>query len=166
MKKCFTSINLILILQLLVVFRSFASEILILKVVSEPEDNQVYSIYLELDSIGEIQNFKIKKGIKIEIYEFKKIMEGVGLLKMENREVLFMECPNCHLFQGGEIMIRFLKNGISHQYSEIYIDLLRKNEKWGLYKPEGLVPIKEIKLKANKLLGKVIGIKEIEINPR
>jgi hypothetical protein len=163
MKKFFIFITF---LHLLVSPNTYGIEIPILKVISEPEDNLIYSIFLILDTNGEIQKLKRQERNSIEIYEFKKIIEGVVLLEMEKREVLFMECPNCDGHSGGEIMIRFLKNGITHQYSEIFFDLEQKNRKWGLFKSDGSIPIKTLTLKANKLLGKVIGIKEIEINSR
>lgn len=161
MKKIFT---FIILLHIFNCPKIFGIEIPILKVISEPEDNQIHSIYLILDANGEIQKLKRQDRNNIETYEFRKIIEGLVLLEMEKREVLFMECPNCDAFQGGQIMIRFLKNGITHQYSEIFFDLQKKNERWGFFKPGSAMPIKSITLKANKLLGKVIGIKEIDIN--
>jgi len=163
MKKNFIFITF---LHLLVLPNAFGIEFPILKVISEPEDNLVYSFFLILDAGGEIQKFRRQERRNIEDYEFKKIIEGLVLLEIEKREVLFMECPNCDGHYGGKIMIRFLKNGITHQYSEIFFDLEQKNQKWGLFKSDSVAPIKSITLKANKLLGKVIGIKEIEINPR
>jgi ribosome-associated protein YbcJ (S4-like RNA binding protein) len=59
-----------------------------------------------------------------EVYDFKKMIDGFVLFRMENREVLFMECPICDNIYGGELMIRFLKNGITDQYSEIFLDLV------------------------------------------
>jgi hypothetical protein len=141
-------------------------EISVLKVINEPDENTTHTIFLILDSNGEILKFKREGPSDNQIYDFKKIIEGTVLFEMEKREVLFLECPNCDFLQGGEIMIRYLKNGITNQYSEIFLDLLRKNEKWALYKADGPTPIRTIKLKANKLLGKVIGIKEIEILSR
>lgn len=154
----------IILIYLLVSFNTFGNEVPILKVISEPEENLVYSIFLILDSEGEIQKLKRQERANIQSYDFKKIIEGLVLLEMEKREVLFMECSSCDGHYGGEIMIRFLKNGITHQYSEILFNLELKNQKWGLFKSGVSVPIKSLTLKANRLLGKVIGIKEIEIN--
>jgi hypothetical protein len=143
---------------------SRGSEIPILKVISEPENNLFYSIFLEVNSVGEILRFKRKDTTNTEVYEFKKMINGFVLFRMENREVLFMECPICNGVQGGELMIRFLKNGITDQYSEIFLELQMKKERWGFFQHPNPNPIKTLTLKSNKLLGKVIGIKEIEIN--
>ncbi len=145
---------------------SLGTEIPILKVISEPEENLLYSIFLEVNSFGDIQRIKRKNGPIIEVYEFKEIINGIVLFKMENREVLFLECPICDSIHGGEFMIRFLKNGITDQYSEILLGLEKKNERWGFFQRPNHDPIKTLTLKSNKLLGKVIGIKEIEINFR
>jgi len=143
---------------------SQGNEIPILKVISEPEDNLFYSIFLEVNSFGEIQRFKRKENTNVAVYEFKNIINGIVLFRMENREILFMECPICDNIQGGELMIRFLKNGITDQYSEIFLELQMKKERWGFFQHPNPNPIKTLTLKSNKLLGKVIGIKEIEIN--
>ena len=119
-----------------------------------------------MDSNGDILKLK-RRGPSInELYDFRKIIEGVVLLAIEKKDVFFMECPNCDSVYGGEIMIRFLKNGITNQYSEIFIDLAKKNDRWGFFTTDNPTLIKTVALKSNKLLGKVIGIKEIEINPR
>lgn len=160
------NILLLFFIQLFNVAWPVEREIPILRVISEPDDNSIYSIFLILDSNGEILKLKRQWSSNNEIYEFKKIIDGTVILSIEKKEVLFMECSNCDFYQGGEIMIRFLKNGITNQYSEIFIDLVKKNDRWGFYDVANSALIKTLVLKSNKLLGKVIGIKEIEINPR
>jgi hypothetical protein len=163
MKSCFMPMFILFIFHIPF---SKGNEIPILKVISEPEDNLIYSIFLEVNSFGEIQRFKRKYNTNTDLFEFKKMINGFVLFRMENREVLFMECPICDNIQGGELMIRFLKNGITNQYSEVFLGLEKKNEIWGFFQHPNPIPIKTLFLKSNKLLGKVIGIKEIEINFR
>ena len=164
MKKYFKIIIFLVFIKPFISIYAANRELPILKVINEPEDNEVYSIFLILDSNDEVIKLKRQGRSDQEFYEFKKIIEGLVLFSINKKNVLFLECPNCDVFNGGEIMVRYLKNGITNQYSEIFMDLIKKNDRWGFYNPRSLTQIKTLVLKSNKLLGKVIGIKEIEIN--
>ena len=166
MKKYRQLFLILFLLQFLNIIWAAEKEVQILKVISVPDENTTYFIFLILDSNGEILRLKRQGPYDSEFYDFKKIIEGTALFKVDKKDVLFLECPNCDFIHGGEIKIRFLKNGITNQYSEIFIDLDKKNERWGFYTTDNVTLIKSVALKSNKLLGKVIGIKEIEINPR
>ncbi len=148
---------MIKILILIFSINVFCTEIPLIKVINEGENNKIYPIFLNLDNDGQI--LSLKSGS--QQFDFNAIIEGLVLFKIEDKDVLYLECHSCDSLYGGNLMIRYLENGVFEKYKEIYFEFSKRNEKWGLYNKQDGFLIKTLTLKANKLLGKVIGIKEI-----
>ncbi|MEC7182521.1 MAG: hypothetical protein VXW15_07395, partial [Bdellovibrionota bacterium] len=68
--------------------------------------------------------------------------------------------------RGGDILIKYLRSGINPnrlRYRNFEVELRRVDDNWLLFQKDKVV--KKVKLVSRKLMGQLVGIKKIIVNP-
>jgi hypothetical protein len=132
-------------------------------VISEPQDGKVYQVNLILKEDFEITQLDFISSGAHDFYPIEELINGVDLFNVDNRTVLKIEGNLFNPKSGGEVKIKYLVNGLFGKYSEKGFRILRESNQWFLYLINGGKKIKTMILKSNKILGKIVGIKDIEV---
>ncbi len=144
---------------------SMDSEHFLADVISGPENNLVHKFFLKLDENNDVLSLIIKTDDETQEIGLEKIVEGIVLYHQDGFDVITLECPTCDSVHGGEINFKYLYSALSKKYRDFKIDLVRDGESWILQKSQDKVKINALKLVARKFLGRIIGIKNILVNP-
>lgn len=130
-------------------------------------ENRYVDLYLELDSKKDAKNLHVTeyqngKVFGRSVYDGQKVNRGVLLLEIKSHKVLKLVSPNFTAYQGGNITLDFLYNGVTGSRGSTDFDLVRSGQDWQLYKNNRKVNL--IKIIKNTKLGKDLGIKRIDVN--
>ena len=152
----------------------FQKEQKILTIESEPENGKIHELTLILDENHDILDLKrtTKNSTDQSTFTFDQIIEGqISLAEMKHtngqdlRPVL-LSCDNCDRTRGGDILIKYLRSGINPnrlRYRDFEVELRRVDDNWLLFQKDKVV--KKVKLVSRKLMGQLVGIKKIIVNP-
>jgi len=146
----------------------------LLKIESEPENGKLHYLNLILDQNNDILSLKrtTKNSTYQSFFTLDQVITGaVSLAKMrhpngQDLKPILLSCSNCDSTSGGDILIRYLRSGINPnrlRYRDFHAELRRVGDQWVLFKKDEV--IKSIKLVSRKLMGQVVGIKKIVLNP-
>ncbi|OFZ70053.1 MAG: hypothetical protein A3K03_04730 [Bdellovibrionales bacterium RIFOXYD1_FULL_44_7] len=91
---------------------------------------------------------------------------GVAVTKIDGRTVVKMRGLNIDPNNGGEIEIYFLRNGATGTWGKMQFELDRNGNTWEVYvnNQDGRRKINSLFFRANRFLGKLIGIEKIIAN--
>ena len=135
----------------------------LVKIISEPENNKIHNFLLELDKNKDILSIVRTSGSDRQEIGINLLQEGdYVLLSQSNRDVIIIQCPQCDSVHGGELGIKYLRNGLNMTYRTLNLTLRRMNDDWGLF--YGETKVNSLRIKTRKILGQVIGIRKILIN--
>ncbi|MFZ8933304.1 MAG: hypothetical protein ACO20H_08125 [Bacteriovoracaceae bacterium] len=135
----------------------------LVKIISEPENNKIHNFLLNLDENKDINSIVRTSGRDRQEIEMDILQQGdFVLLSQSGRDVIILQCPRCDSVYGGELGIKYLRNGLNMKYRTLKLTLRRNYDDWGLF--HGETKVKSLRIKTRKVLGQVIGIRKILIN--
>lgn len=142
---------------------AFAKDFHLVKIISEPENNKIHNFLLDLDKNYDIESIvrtttNERQVIKLDLLAGK----DYTLLKSDGRDVIILQCHNCDSVHGGDLGIKYLRNGLSMKYKVLNLNLQREGDEWAL-KHEG-TKVHTLTIKPRKVLGQLVGIRKILIN--
>lgn len=144
---------------------AYSLDIHLAEVISEPENNQVHNFFVELDENFDMQALVRKTEEISQRLDIEKVIEGIVLIEKDGLDVITLSCPTCDVVHGGEINLKYLYSGLSKQFRDFKMELLRDGDSWALYTIAEKVKIKSLKLVSRVFMGQIIGIKKILVNP-
>ena len=138
--------------------------VLISKIISEPEGGAIHEFLLELDENDHIVNILRKNGEDLQrISIIDVINKEVVLAETSGRKALLISCKNCTVNQGGEVNLKYLHNGISMTYKNFKMNIVYRDNNWFLTTLDNQ-RIDSLRLVSRKIFGRIIGIAEIKVN--
>lgn len=161
----FFSTNLILNTQASIldpVKHLIVENVLLLKIVSEPQNNLIHTVYLHLDDNGHILGATREGGGDATSFTMDQInQDKVLLAESQGYKAVYITCKNknCTPEKGGLLDLEYLKNALFNIYDHFEIEIKKVNNEWFAYSKNGAL------LKSFKLVKGMVGIKKIEINP-
>lgn len=131
------------------------------------EENYKMKLDLVLDDKSDIKKFKLLEIVKGKViaetvYGTDGAADGIVLMQEGEREVVKLISRNFTEYNGGNVKIDYLYNGINGKRKALAMDLSRDGDTWGLY-VNGKLSKRLHFIKNKKALIGVIGIKEIEV---
>lgn len=135
--------------------------------ITNDEDKETIDLIITTDSRHDITqvkfNYKNTKGkvYKTDTYEAAKAARGVVVYEKKGREIVKLSSTNFSSYNGGDIELNFLVNGITGKRANKYFDLSRDGDSWSL--KVNRIKIKKMHFVSNKkaFVG-TIGIKTIK----
>lgn len=85
------------------------------------------------------------------------------LIKASGRNAVVFESKNFTNAYGGDIKVLYLSNGMTGKMKNIMLELSRNGEQWNLL-DGNKKPIKKMYIRVKKILGKIYGVKKIELH--
>ena len=137
-----------------------------IEIISEPEDGKVHHFELFVDDQYNIEGFIRHSDEGTQEITFDDINnKDVVLAEVKDMPALKLRCDQCTRDQGGRVVLTYLYNGLMPSYKEFYMDLKRVHStKWELF-DESENSIQVLYLVSRILMGYLIGIDEILVNP-
>jgi hypothetical protein len=135
-----------------------ASEVTLVRLISEPENDLVHSLVLNLDdSLNIIQIIRVSK-VDEQRFTPEDLQNGeMVLAKNSGRDVIKLRCGGkCNNVTGGPLTLSCLYNGITNSYRLLNVNLSKTETSWRLTTSKG-EQIKTLRIKARKILGKMVG---------
>ena len=138
-----------------------------LTTISVSEEKYTMQLELVVDNKSDIKQFKlieIVKGKTVEetIYDTDGAKEGIILMEQSGREVVKLVSENFSPYNGGNVVLDYLYNGITGKRKSLEMDLSRDGDEWSLY-INGRKSTTMHFVKNKKALVGVVGIKDIEV---
>jgi hypothetical protein len=157
--------NLAILFTLTFSTTTFAKLAQVLKVTSD-YNTDTTQLYVESDANGKFIKL-VQKVIETDgdtetkNFTISELERGVTLLEKDERKIIKLDLSgNFHEIYGGSAEIDFLGNAITGRRDQMSIDLVFENNSWQVQKKGQ--KITRFYVKANKVLGKVVGIDEIQ----
>jgi hypothetical protein len=158
-------------LGMVIHFPVHAKELILLSITADEFPNQKKHFIVNTNEQGDIKNIRLdtfsSKGDLIEkgdSMDVSRMAEGgLTLLKKEDLNVVTLKGDTLAAHNGGEVVVDYLKNGISGTRRKIELELDRQADDWKLRSVDGK-SIASMHFKSNKFFKKTIGIEKIEIN--
>tara|TARA_Y100000991_G_C21961723_1_gene344806 strand:+ start:791 stop:1393 length:603 start_codon:yes stop_codon:yes gene_type:complete len=144
----------------------FFEQDLLAKIISEPEGGTIHSFIANVQDDGAILSLERKsKDSKQVIPGEEFISSEVVLARADNKKALMVSCLGCSLNFGGELTLHYLYNGVSMDYKKLKLKIAKnRSGYWKIYTLND-VEVKNLKLVSRKIFGRLVGIKEIRVNP-
>lgn len=129
-------------------------------------ESRKLALVLVLDGKRDIKKFKITEYMKGRMmtedeYGVEGAQTGIVLLNQKGRDVVKLVSDNFTSYQGGNVKLDYLVNGITGTRANVDIDLARDGDEWSMY-----VESKKVKtlhfIKNRKRFIGVIGVKRVE----
>ena len=138
-----------------------------LTTISVSEEKYTMQLELVVDNKSDIKQFKlieIVKGKTVEetIYDTDGAKEGIILMEQSGREVVKLVSENFSPYNGGNVVLDYLYDGITGKRKSLEMDLSRDGDEWSLY-INGRKSTTMHFVKNKKALVGVVGIKDIEV---
>lgn len=139
-------------------------ERVIIKIISEPENNKSHDFSLMVDGNGDIVELMRKSGNDVQKFSLEELVgKDQVLLRAEGRDVIILQCPNCDAVHGGDVGIKYMRNGLSMTYKVFKMVLRRSGDTWKAFTIKN-EKINSLRIKSRILFGQLVGIKKIEVN--
>ena len=136
----------------------------LVEILSEPQENMIHSIFLDLDSEGNLVNLVRKSASGDYLLPFQDLIDGeVVLAQAGGHDAVILSCPECTVEEGGELEFRYLYNGANGTYRQSSFDLAPTSDAWAFYTSDD-EQVKNLTLKSRKILGRLVGIDRILVN--
>lgn len=140
----------------------------LVKIISEPQNNLIHNIILEVDDNGRLINLVRETEDKSDrqvVNMLELIKKPAVLARASDRDILLLSCFNCTPESGGNLKLDYLYNGITKKYRDLKMKLqFSKASSWELYTENKKNHIKSLRLVPRKIFGQLVGIKRITIN--
>lgn len=144
---------------------AFAVETKICHITSDI-DSEITQLLIETNSDGDLDSIRLYKTVDNKVVSDEShpaervIADGVVASKRDGREIIILRPKNFNAVTGGIISLDHLYNGITGSRRDFNLKLTKVGGQFVLLTIEG-VKINRLLVVANKVIGKVVGIKEI-----
>ena len=140
-----------------------AVEKVLVRIISEPENNLVHKLILVMKADGEIIQLVRKSASSIQVFTPEELIQGeVVLATVQGRKAVILSCKGCEKSQGGNLKLSYLFNGVTMTYRSLSMRFVRDGADWLLY-TQNMKPIRRLKLVSRIVFGQIIGIKRIDV---
>jgi hypothetical protein len=133
--------------------------------------SDAFSGTLDLDMLVDSSNNAVGirgiNGGKTQDSDLSNFAQGIVLYSTQGKDVVTITSTNFDPTQGGVVDVSYLHNGISDDYNSMTVDIEKSGTAWQMLTDDqsGRNVVTQGYFKANKLLGKVIGIESITLSP-
>ncbi len=138
----------------------------LLEVISEPEDGLRRFVYLYTDQRSIIKRLDVEIDGKVNV--------SADALEMKNNEILmanvlgfdsvFLSCDPCTKNKK-EINLKYLLNGATGKFRTKKLRLEKHNGSWVAKELRTDEAVNRLKFTSNKILGILVGVEEVLVNP-
>lgn len=136
----------------------------VLASVTNSMDNDKYTLNLET---GENDNLVmlhvLSTSAPTDHYNLTQVRSGVTLVKRGERDIIRLTAKNLHELKGGVVTVSFLYNGITGKRKSEQLEIIPQDGKWIMQSIDRII-VKSIHFKTKKILGKIVGLRKMEIN--
>lgn len=139
---------------------AMAYEFKLVSLISEPENNLVHDLILNLDDQNNnIINLIRRSKESQQAFTIEDLINGdIVLAKNSGYDAIKLRCGGkCDNQNGGQFILSYLYSGISRTYHTLLLKIVRNNDVWEIYS-EGNVKVRLLRITPRKFLGKVIGV--------
>jgi hypothetical protein len=137
---------------------------MLVDILSEPESGLHHQLYLHLNDAGDVEQISRASMESEQIFTLDELLtEEVVLAQASGLDAVLLSCVGCDPNAGGTLVLRHLYNGVTRSYRSFKMQIQRRDRLWDLSSADG-VPIRTLTLKSRKVLGAVVGIREIAVN--
>ena len=149
---------------------SLASEsykkIRLLDVISEPEGGLERQVFLYIDSESEIVRLDVEINEKVMVSASgEEIAKNkIPMVDSPAFESVMMTCDPCSKVRK-DINLRYLLNGATGIYRTKTLRLVKNEQGWIARDLTTNVAVNKLTFKSNKVLGVLLGVEEIQVNP-
>ncbi|MBF0359432.1 MAG: hypothetical protein HQK49_00380 [Oligoflexia bacterium] len=137
------------------------NELPLFNIISEPENNFVHNLILDLDENYNIINIIRKSGSNQQVITIEELTSNkeIVVAKNGNIDILFISCQGvCTKENGGTIQFKYLYNGIYNSFGKLNLILKKVDATtWMATTTEGK-KINQLRITRHYFLGQVIGI--------
>ena len=138
-----------------------------LTTITVSQEKYIMKLILEIDDKSDIKHFRLievlkGKTVADKAYETEGTKTGIVLLKQSGRDVVKLKSTNFSEYNGGNVVLDYLYNGITGKRKKLEMDLSRDGDTWSLY-INGKKSEKLHFVKNKKAIVGVVGIKKIEV---
>jgi hypothetical protein len=144
------------------------TEKLLIKIISEPEDNRIHSLFVYLDHQGDVIRVVRRSDQNQTVFTPADISKGeVVLARASDRDAVLLSCQGCSSQTGGTLNLRYLNNGLTNSYQIFQAQLAREGKEWMMWATDEdgqTHKVVTLRLRSRKVAGTLIGIRKIEIN--
>ncbi len=148
-------------------FAQVVTEYQIAEILSEPDNNLIHTLKLGLNAEGDIETIIRTSSESEDIFDIQDLKDGKQLVLAESsgKDAVILYCTNiCDEFNGGDMTVKYLYNGITDTYRYKFFYLIRtSNDDWELYTDSDELVV-NLTLKPNMFWGILIGILRIDVN--
>lgn len=166
-KRSLWGLSLSLLFLVLSTVSSFAYEYRLISITSEPENDLVHNLILDLDSNGKIEKIVRRSKVDETEYSLNDLKEKEVVVAAYNgRNAILLKCENdCDEERGGLLTLKYLYNGVTQSYHSLRINMQKQEGGDWVAKTEKDEQIKTLRLKSRKapIVHTVIGV-DVMIN--
>jgi hypothetical protein len=139
-------------------------KIMLVDILSEPENNLHHQLYLHLNDAGDVEQISRVSLESEQVFTLNDLLtKEVVLAQSSGLDAVLLSCVGCDPNVGGTLVLRYIYNGVTRNYRSFQMHIQRSDRLWDLSTADG-APIRTLTLKARKVLGAVVGIREILVN--
>ncbi|WP_141732235.1 pectin acetylesterase-family hydrolase [Oligoflexus tunisiensis] len=136
----------------------------IVDILSEPENNLHHELILYLNEQGDIEKISRVSPESEQSFTLDDLLtQEIVLAQSSGIDAVLISCADCDPDVGGSLNLRYIYNGITKTYQNFSMRIQRSGRIWTLLTQDG-TPIYSLTLKARKVFGATVGIKEIGVN--
>lgn len=133
-------------------------------ILSEPENNLHHQLILHLNDAGDVEQISRVSLESEHVFTLADLLtKEVVLARSSGLDAVLLGCSGCDPNVGGTLVLRYVYNGVTRNYRSFQMRIQRSDRHWELSTADG-TPIRTLTLKARKVLGAVVGIREILVN--
>ncbi len=140
----------------------------IISIISEPENNRIHDIILNLKENGDILSISRKSDKDRTIFTVEEMRsKEVVLARTSGMDAVLLGCKECTSQEGGQLNMRYLNNGLTKAYKNFQMQLVREGQDlWSIYTEiEGKnVKIETLRLRSRKVGDMLVGIRRVDVN--
>jgi hypothetical protein len=137
---------------------------MLVDILSEPEGGLHHQLYLHLNDAGDIEQISRVNMENEHVFTLDELLtKEVVLAQASGLDAVLLSCVGCDPNVGGTLVLRHLYNGVTRSYRSFKMHIQRSDRLWELSSADGL-PIRTLTLKSRKVLGALVGIREITVN--
>jgi hypothetical protein len=143
-------------------------EKILIKIVSEPEDNRIHDLVLLLDQHDDVIHVVRRSDNGQTVFTPADLQsKEVVLARASDRDAVLLSCQGCTSQVGGILSLKYLNNGLTNSYLTFTAELRREGNEWIMYANDEdgkTLKVQTLRLRSRKVAGMLIGIRKIEIN--
>lgn len=125
-----------------------------------------YQLSIVLNDEGVATGLRYSSSRRVDLFPIGDLKKGIVLLRHSDRAIILLQADAFDTESGGEMKMSFLFSGITMQYKKVSIEIMRVGGVWE-FRVDGRAGrrnVSEAYFKANRVLGKVVGINTVTFN--